>query len=223
MRKFLFLHHHPRRRSNAKSFVRSRNALQWLVVQHAFPTSTLTPHLPGLPICPHHKPAPPPNNSPLSTSQLPQQQIPNHLPSRNPRSSPQSRKIEGTRKRIRVPKPKHRRDPTPGVLQRKTGFTHGILLHLSPFEMMNRTCGIHLRGIRAGRVSVLGPVQNVKVVVCSMAAGVALGADGRAEDDEVFCYACFLMLGRRGRVAGGGLGLLREGFFLGWEGEERRG
>ena len=38
----------------------------------------------------------------------------------------------------------------------------------------------------AGDVSQLGAGQDVKVVVGGVAAGVAFGADGGAEDDKVF-------------------------------------
>lgn len=57
--------------------------------------------------------------------------------------------------------------------------------------MMHRPLGINLRGIdaRAGRVSVLSAGEDVEVVVGCVAAGVAFGSQGCAEDDEVFSQA----------------------------------
>jgi hypothetical protein len=43
----------------------------------------------------------------------------------------------------------------------------------------------HLLGQRSGGVSGLRTLEDVKVVVCSMATCVSFGANGRAKDDEV--------------------------------------
>jgi hypothetical protein len=55
--------------------------------------------------------------------------------------------------------------------------------------MVHRAGGVDL-GLEVARgVGELGAGQDVEVVVGRVAAGVALGSDGGAEDDEVFGYA----------------------------------
>ncbi len=49
--------------------------------------------------------------------------------------------------------------------------------------------GVDLRLEGAGYIGGLRAGEDVEVVVSGVAAAVALGADGCAEDDEVFSYA----------------------------------
>jgi hypothetical protein len=128
--------------------------------------------------------------SPSPSLQLKPHQIPNHLPSRNPRRRPQRREVQRRRERIGIPKEQHRRDPAARVLERKARRVHLVLLDLAAAQMVHRAGRVDLGLEVAGGVGELGSRQDVEVVVGRVAAGVALGADGCAEDDEVFGYAC---------------------------------
>jgi hypothetical protein len=70
---------------------------------------------------------------------------------------------------------------------------------------------VELGGVGGGGgvVGELGAGQDVEVVVGRVAAGVAFGADGGAEDDEVFGYACW-----RGGKEKEGRALVRDLFLL---------
>jgi hypothetical protein len=135
-------------------------------------------------------PKPSPHPLPSHSLQLKPQQIPNHLPARNPRRRPQRREIQRRRERIRIPKEQHRRDPAARVLERKARRFHLVLLDLAAAQMVHRAGGVDFGLEVAGGVGELGPRQDVEVVVGRVAAGVAFGSDGGAEDDEVFGYAC---------------------------------
>lgn len=61
---------------------------------------------------------------------------------------------------------------------------------------MDGAGGVDLGLEGAGGVGELGSGEDVEVVVCGVAAGVALGTDGGAEDDEVFGDALTGLLAR---------------------------
>lgn len=146
------------------------------------------------PLLPHHYHQPshhtvpsilqPPGSKPFS--QLEPQQIPHHLPARNPRRPPQRREIQGAGKRICISKPQHGRDPSPRVLQRETGRLHLILLDGTALEMVHAALRVDLRFVGSGRVGELRAGEDVEIVVGRVAATVPFGTDGRAEDYEVF-------------------------------------
>jgi len=63
------------------------------------------------------------------------------------------------------------------------------LLDIATSEVVHRSCRVDLRLKGAGDVGELRASQNVEVIVGSVAPGVAFGADGSAEDNEVFSDA----------------------------------
>ena len=125
--------------------------------------------------------------------QLEPHQSPNHLPTSHPSRSPQRREIQRRRKRISVAKEQHGRNPAARVLQSKARRLHLVLLDLAAAQVVDGAGGVDFGLEVAGRVSELRAGEDVEVVVCRVAAGVAFGSDGCAEDDEVFGYACRLL------------------------------
>ncbi len=113
-------------------------------------------------------------------SQLEPQQIRNHLPTRDPRSSPQRREIQRAAKPICKPKEQHRRDPSSSILHRETSLVHLILLDGAALEMVNTALGVDFWLVGAGSVGELGADEDVEVVVGGVAACVAFCANGGA-------------------------------------------
>lgn len=122
--------------------------------------------------------------------QLELQQIPNHLAARHARRRPQRREIKRGGERVGVAKEQHGRDPAARVLEREAGRVHLVLLDLAAAQVVHAAGRVDLGRELAGHVGQLRAGQDVEVVVGRVAAGVAFGADGGAEDDEVFCDAC---------------------------------
>lgn len=131
---------------------------------------------------------PQPSQNPKNL-QLELHQIANHLPSRYPRRRPQRREIQRRRERIRVPKEQHRRNPAARVLEREARRLHLVLLDFATAQVVHGAGRVDFGLELAGDVGELCAGQDVEVVVGGVAAGVAFGADGGAEDDEVFGYA----------------------------------
>lgn len=121
----------------------------------------------------------------LESLHLPPEQVGNHLTTSDTRRSPQRREIQGTRESIRITEEQHRRDPATRILKREARRVHLVLLDLATGQVVHGTGGVSLSLVGAGHVGELRAVQDVEVVVRGVAAGVALGADGSAEDDEV--------------------------------------
>ena len=115
-------------------------------------------------------PFPSPRSSP--NLHLPPRQILQHLPPRDHRCPPQSEEIQRTTKRIRISKPKHRRDPAPSILEGETRFVHLVLLHCTPFKMMHRALRVDFGFILSRHVSELGAADDVEIVVSGVTAGV---------------------------------------------------
>ena len=113
------------------------------------------------------------------------QQVAHHLPRRHTGSGPQSWEIQRARECVGIAKEQHGRDPTTGVLEREARAVHLVLLDLATNQVVYGTSGVAL-GLKAtGDVGELFTREDVEVVVCGVAAGVALGADGGTEDDEI--------------------------------------
>lgn len=108
------------------------------------------------------------------------QQIANHLAGGNPRGRPQGREVQRAGEGIGIAEEQHGRDPAARILQRKARRLHLVLLDLAATEVVHAAGGVDLGLELAGHVRQLRAVQDVEVVVCGMAAGVALGADGGA-------------------------------------------
>ena len=117
--------------------------------------------------------------------QLELQQVGNHLATSDARGRPQRREIQGTGEGIGVAEEQHGRDPAAGVLESEAGGLHLVLLDLAALQVVDGAGGVDLGLEGAGQVGELGAGEDVEVVVGGVAAGVALGADGGAEDDEV--------------------------------------
>ena len=121
-----------------------------------------------------------------SILQLELEQVANHLAARHPRRRPQSREVQRRRESIGVSEEKHGRDPAARVLEREAGRLHLVLLDFAAAQVVHGAGRVDLGLELAGHVGQLGAGQDVEVVVGGVAAGVAFGADGSAEDDEVF-------------------------------------
>ena len=117
--------------------------------------------------------------------QLELQQVANHLPPSHPRRRPQRREIQRRRERIGIAKEQHRRNPAARVLEREARRLHLVLLDFAAAQVVHGAGRVDLGLELAGDVGQLGAGQDVEVVVGGVAAGVALGADGGAEDDQV--------------------------------------
>lgn len=122
----------------------------------------------------------------ISHLQLKLEQVGNHLTSGNTRGRPESREVQGGREGIGVAEEEHGRDPATGVLEREARGLHLILLDLAAAQVVHGAGGVGLGLVGARHVGELGAVQDVEVVVRGVTAGVALGSDGGAEDDQVF-------------------------------------
>lgn len=107
------------------------------------------------------------------------------------RRLPQRRKVQRARQAIGVPKEQHRGDPPAGVLEREAALGHLVLLDLAAPQVVDAAGGVDLGGVLAGDVGPLLAVEDVEVVVCGVAAGVAFGADGGAWDSLAgVCIDC---------------------------------
>ncbi|KAG5912919.1 hypothetical protein E4U53_005095 [Claviceps sorghi] len=96
------------------------------------------------------------------------------------RRLPQRGKVKRARQAVRVAEEEHGRDPAARVLEREAALGHLVLLHLAAAQVVDAAGGVNLCGVLAGHVGPLLAVEDVEVVVCGVAAGVALGADGGA-------------------------------------------
>ena len=118
--------------------------------------------------------------------QLELKQVTNHLAPSHSRSRPQSREVQRRRESVGVSEEEHRRDPAARVLEREAGRVHLVLLDFAAAQVVHGAGRVDLGLELAGDVGQLGAGQDVEVVVGGVAAGVAFGADGGAENDEVF-------------------------------------
>lgn len=113
----------------------------------------------------------------IARLKLPPQQILNHFATCDSRRGPQRREIKGAGESIGITEEKHGRDPTTSVLEGKAGLLHLVLLDLAAAEVVHGARGIDLRLESTGNVRDLGSLEDVEVVVCGVAAGVAFGAN----------------------------------------------
>lgn len=119
------------------------------------------------------------------------QQITNHLAGSDPRSSPQSREVQGAREGIGKAEEQHGWDPAARILQRKARSLHAVLLNLAAAEMVHAASGIDLGREFTGHVCQLCALENVEVVIGGVSACVAFGADGGT------CYNVLVNRSRR--------------------------
>ena len=87
---------------------------------------------------------------------------------------------------IGVSEEQHGRDPSARILEGKARRLHLVLLDVAAAQVVDAALGIDLGLVGTGDVGELGAVEDVEVVVGGVAAGVAFGADGCAENDEIF-------------------------------------
>lgn len=139
----------------------------------------------------------PPQSPFLADLDLETQQVANHLSTSDTGSVPESLDVEGAGKAVGKAKEEHRGDPATGILEGKARLGHLVLLDDAAAQVVHGAGRVDLGLVLAGDVRLLDASKNVEVVVGGVAAGVALGADGSAEDDEVLCDACVaLVFGR---------------------------
>lgn len=93
--------------------------------------------------------------------------------------------VEGAGEGVGVPEEEHGGDPAAGVLEGEAVLGHAVLLDDAAAEVVDGAGGVDLGLEVAGGVGELRAREDVEVVVGRVAARVALGADGGAEDDEV--------------------------------------
>lgn len=113
----------------------------------------------------------------IKYSQLPPQQICNHLPSCNNTGPPKCREIKRTTKRIGISKAQHGRNPTSGILKSKTSIIHLILFYITSSQMVNTALGIDFWLVRTRDVGGLCSGEDVEVVVCCVTTCVTLCAN----------------------------------------------
>jgi hypothetical protein len=109
--------------------------------------------------------------------QLSLKEVSDHLSASDACSGPEGGEVQGARKSVRVAKTQHRRDPSTGIFESKAGIFHLVLLDIAAAQVVNASLWVRLGFIRSGAPSELGALENVEIVVCSMAARVAFGPD----------------------------------------------
>lgn len=125
--------------------------------------------------------------------QLSPKQVRDHLPGGDPRRVPQSWQVQGAREAIGVAEEQHRRDPSPGVLEREARRLHLVLLDLAARQVVHAALRVHLRLKRSWRIGQLRALQDVEIVISGVAACVSLGTDGGA------CIYAGVSRARRGK------------------------
>lgn len=125
--------------------------------------------------------------------QLTLEQVANHFPPRDPCRLPQRGKVKSARQAVGKAEEKHGGDPTAGIFESKAAVGHLVLLDVAAAQVVDASCRVDLGLVGSRDVGRLDAGENVEVVVGGVAAGVALGADGSAEDDEVLGDACLIV------------------------------
>lgn len=113
-------------------------------------------------------------------SQLPLEQVANHLPPGQMRRLPQRGEVKGAGQAIGEAEEEHGRDPAAGVLEREAGLGHLVLLGVAAAQVVHAAGRVDLRLVLAGHVGELRAGEDVEVVVGGVPAGVAFCADGGA-------------------------------------------
>jgi hypothetical protein len=122
----------------------------------------------------------------VTSLELAQQQVSNHLTAGDPSRPPQRWEVERRAQAIGEAKEQHWRDPAPSVLEGEAALRHLVLLHGATVQVVHGTRRVNLREVLAWCVCPLLARQDVEIVISRVAAGMALRADSRAEDDEIF-------------------------------------
>lgn len=105
------------------------------------------------------------------------EQVGNHLATSDDRGAPQGREIQGAEERVCVSEEEHGRDPAASVLKGEAALGHPVLLDVAAAEVVHASGGVDLGLKLAGDVGRLGARQDMKVIICCMAACVAFCAD----------------------------------------------
>lgn len=121
----------------------------------------------------------------VTALKLADQEVANHFAAGDVGGPPESREIEGAGEAVGEAKEEHRGDPAASVLESEAALGHAVLLDGTTAEVVDGTGGVNLGLKGAGGIGGLSTGEDVEVVVGSVATGVALGADGGTEDDEV--------------------------------------
>jgi hypothetical protein len=86
------------------------------------------------------------------TLQLELHQIPNHLPSSNPRRRPQCGEVQSRRESVGIPEEKHGRNPAARVLKSKARRLHLVLLDFAAAQVVHGAGWVDFGLEVAGRV-----------------------------------------------------------------------
>lgn len=116
----------------------------------------------------------------LPHSQLPLEQVANHLLPGKVRRLPQRREVERAGQAVGEAEEEHGRDPAAGVFEREAGLGHLVLLGVAAAQVVHAAGRVDLGLVLAGDVGELRAGEDVEVVVGGVAAGVAFCADGGA-------------------------------------------
>jgi hypothetical protein len=117
------------------------------------------------------------DNEPKSSLYLSLEQVCDHLPASDPRSSPQRREIESAGEGIRVTEEEHGWNPATGIFQREARLIHLILLHLATAEVVDATLRVDLGFVGSRNIGKLSTLKDVEVVIGGVSAGVTFGAN----------------------------------------------
>lgn len=113
------------------------------------------------------------------------QQLANHLAGGDSGGVPEGLDVEGAGEAVGEAKEEHGGDPAAGVLEGEARLGHLVLLDDAAVQVVHGAGRVDLGRVLAGHVRLLDAREDVEVVVGGVAAGVALGANGSAEDDEI--------------------------------------
>lgn len=95
---------------------------------------------------------------------------------------PKSREVKSAGKPIGETESKHRGNPTTGILQSEASIIHLVLLDLTTAQMVYAALRVDLGLVVAcsRRVGSLSTLEDVEVVICSVATSVSFGSNGSA-------------------------------------------
>lgn len=114
------------------------------------------------------------------TLKLSEKQIANHLAAGDVARGPQRRNVESAGKAVGKAKEHHWGNPATGILEGKAIVRHTVLLDVAAVQVMDIARTVDLGLEFARHVGPLFASQDVEIVIGSVAAAVALGADGSA-------------------------------------------
>lgn len=150
---------------------------------------------------------------PIVLLKLTHQQVPNHLARGDDSRGPHGRQVEGAGDGVAEAEEHHGRDPAARVLEGEAVLGDLVALDVAADQVVDAARRVDLGRVLARLVGPLLARQDVKVVVGRVSSRVALGADGRAKNDQILGYACVkktrlakLVAGKCRKLGIGGMG-----------------